>query len=258
MKRRRDSRGSGARSLSVRIPARDYRSSGSEVAFGSGVHLRGILLDIDGTLVDSNDIHARCWMEAFRKFGKTFDHDLVRHQIGKGGDLLVPDLLSGREMRKFGDQLREYRGRLFREKYMKSVKPFPGVVDALGRLHRRGIALALASSADEEEVEYYVQLLGVEDIVATTTSKGDAEHSKPSPEIFEAALERLGTGAAHTLVVGDTPYDVLAAHRASLSIAAVLSGGFERGLLSKAEFLFAGVEELEEKIDSIDDYYRQE
>jgi HAD superfamily hydrolase (TIGR01549 family) len=219
------------------------------------VNLEGILFDVDGTLVDSNDIHARCWIEAFSHYGKTFEFDLVRHQIGKGGDLLVPDLLNAREMQKFGEELKEYRSELFKKKYMQSVKPFPRVTESLRALSEKDIRLVLASSSNPDEVKYYTKLLGVEDLVKGTTSKGDAEFSKPSPEIFEAGLKRLRTKPEWTLVVGDTPYDVLAAHRAALPIAAVLCGGFERELLEKAEFIFRDVEELVNKIEEVDEYF---
>ena len=217
-----------------------------------------LLFDIDGTLVDSNDIHTDCWVEAFAHFGKTVPRDLMRHQIGKGGDLLVPDLCNAREMRRFGEKLKKFRGELYKKKYMERVRPFPGVSQCLREIHERGIKLALASSANPDEVQYYTGLLGIGDLIEAATSKKDAKHSKPSPEIFEAALDRAGTDADSTLVAGDTPYDILAAHRGSLAVAAVLCGGFERELLSKAEFLFADVEELVRKIDVIDDYFRSE
>jgi HAD superfamily hydrolase (TIGR01509 family) len=229
--------------------------SGSKVALPPLVRIQGILFDIDGTLVDSNDIHARVWVEAFHHFGKTIEFEAVRSHIGKGGDLLVPDLLNAREMRAFGEKLKEYRGDLFKDKYMKTVRPFPRAGENLRILHDRGVRLVLSSSADPEEVEYYSGLLGVEDLLKGTTSKEDAEFSKPSPEIFQAGLKRLKTDPARTLVVGDTPYDILAAHRAALPIAAVLSGGFEREDLEKAEFLFDDVEEFVRKIDTVDEYF---
>jgi len=219
------------------------------------VKLQGILFDVDGTLVDSNDAHARCWMEAFAEFGKDFEYEVVRHQIGKGGDLLVPDLLNAREMRSFGEKVKKFRGKLFKERFLADVKPFPGAKRCLRELHERGIKLALASSANPDEVKYYTKLLEAEDLLEGTTSKGDAEFSKPSPEIFRAALDRIGTDPALTLVAGDTPYDVLAAHRVPLPVAAVLCGGFERELLAKAEFLFEDVQELTGKIDKVDDYF---
>jgi phosphoglycolate phosphatase-like HAD superfamily hydrolase len=220
--------------------------------------LEAILFDVDGTLVDSNDIHTRCWIEAFEHFGKALTWDEVRHQIGKGGDLLVPDLLSAREMQRFGDEVQEYRSTLFKERYLPLVKPFPGVKELFGVLRGRGVELALASSSDPEEVEYYTGLLGVGDLIEGSTSKKDAEFSKPSPEIFQAALERTGCDAVSALAVGDTPYDILSAHRAKVAVAAVLSGGFERELLRKAELLFDDVAEMVREIDRIDDYFSHE
>jgi len=222
------------------------------------VKLKAIIFDIDGTLVDSNDIHARCWIEAFEHFDKHFESDVVRNQIGKGGDLLVPDLLNAREMRRFGEALKKFRTDLYKRKYMKDVKPFARVREHFETLHGRGIKLALGSSSNQDEVQYYTELLGVGDLVEGSTSKQDADLSKPSPEIFQAALGKLGTEADNTLTVGDTPYDILASHRASLAIAAVLSGGFERELLTKAEFLFDDVGELVRKIDRIDEYFNNE
>lgn len=219
--------------------------------------LQGIIFDVDGTLVDSNDLHAECWLEAFEHFGKRFDYGLVRGQIGKGGDLLVPDLLNAREMRRFGEQLKKYRTDLYKRKYMPKVRPFPRVRDLFELLHGRGIKLALASSSNPDEVQYYTDLLGVGDLLEGSTSKHDAEFSKPSPEIFEAALERLGTNDAFTFTVGDTPYDILASHRGALPIVAVLSGGFDRSQLTKAEFLFEDVEELGRRIEEIDAYFSE-
>ncbi len=219
--------------------------------------LQALLLDIDGTLLDSNDIHAECWVEAFQHFGKTVPFDVVRHQIGKGGDLLVPDLCTAREMREFGEKVGKYRTDLFKKKYMKTVKPFPRVKQNLEALRARGVRLALASSANAGEVEYYTGLLGVADLIEASTSKDDAEVSKPSPDIFEAALESLGSDPKYTAVVGDTPYDILAAHRMALPVVAVRSGGFEEELLAKAEFLFENVEEMVREIDRVDDYFNQ-
>jgi HAD superfamily hydrolase (TIGR01549 family) len=222
------------------------------------VKLKAILFDVDGTLVDSNNLHVRCWVEAFANFGKKVDDAVVHDHIGKGGDLLVPDLLNAREMRKFGEELKEYRTKLYKDKYLQNVKPFPRIRELFETLRGRGIKLALGSSSNQDEVKYYTALLGVGDLVEGSTSKSDADLSKPSPEIFQAALEKLGTEAGNTLTVGDTPYDILASHRASLAIAAVLSGGFERELLTKAEFLFDDVGELVREIDRVDEYFNNE
>ena len=219
---------------------------------------QALLLDIDGTLVDSNDKHAHCWVEAFAHFGKEVDWNVIRGQIGKGGDLLVPDMLDAREMRRFGEQLKKYRGELWKRSYMKSVKPFPGVQDAVRAIHDRGIKLAFASSSNADEVEYYVELLGVADILEGTTSKADAQLSKPSPEIFEAALERVQSDPARTFAVGDTPYDVLAAHRVPVPIVALRCGGFPEELLARAELIFDDLPTMTRELDRLDDYFREE
>jgi HAD superfamily hydrolase (TIGR01509 family) len=218
------------------------------------VHLQAFIFDIDGTLVDSNDLHATCWLEAFQQFGKSFEYDVIRRQIGKGGDLLVPDLLNAKEMRKFGEALKKYRSKLFKDKFMAQVRPFPRIRETFEALRARGLRIALGSSSNPDEVEYYVELLGVGDLIEGSTSKGDAELSKPSPEIFEAALERTGSDPARTFAVGDTPYDILAAHRVPLPIVAVLCGGFERALLTKAEFLFDDAAQIAAEIRKLDDY----
>jgi HAD superfamily hydrolase (TIGR01509 family) len=210
----------------------------------------GIIFDVDGTLVDSNDLHAKAWQEAFLRFGKDIPIQDIRSHIGKGGDLLVPDLLNGREMRSFGQELMDYRKDVFTGKYLQQVKPFPGIRQIVEQL-AEGRRILLASSADPDEVSHYVKLIGLEDIIEGSTSKKDAEFSKPSPEIFEAAIEKLGTDPARTITVGDTPYDVLASHRAGLTIVAVLSGGFDKQALRKAEFIFRDVAELQSRLGEV-------
>ena len=217
--------------------------------------IKGILFDVDGTLVDSNDLHVQCWLEAFAHFGKALENSVVRRQIGKGGDLLVPDLLNAREMRRFGEKVQKFRGELFRKKYLPQVKPFGFVGDLFGWLEENRIKVVLASSSDPDEVKYYTRLLGVGDLIEGSTSKKDANFSKPSPEIFEAALKQAGTDPEFTLVVGDTPYDILAAHRCALPIVAVLSGGFERDLLAKAEFLFDDAGDITDRYDQLNAYF---
>jgi len=217
-----------------------------------------MLLDIDGTLVDSNDKHVDCWVEAFAHFGKHVEWSEIRVQIGKGGDLLVPDTLNAREMRKFGEDLKKYRGELWKSRYMKTVQPFPHAKEAVRALHERGLKLAFASSSNPDEVEYYVELLGAAEMIEGSTSKEDAQFSKPSPEIFQAALERTGANPERTFAVGDTPYDILAAHRIPLPAIAVLSGGFPREQLAKAEYLFPDVGAMVKELDRLDEYFNVE
>ncbi|HKQ51027.1 MAG TPA: HAD family hydrolase [Pyrinomonadaceae bacterium] len=189
--------------------------------------IKAVIFDIDGTLVDSVDLHARAWQEAFRRFGKEIPYERVRHQIGKGGDQLMPVFFSAEELDRFGEELEKYRGELFKREYLSRVRAFPRVRELFLKLKGEGKRLALASSAKEEELGVYKKIADIEDLVEEETSSDDADKSKPHPDIFEAALERLDdVEAAEALVVGDTPYDAQAAGKLSLRTIGVLCGGF--------------------------------
>lgn len=189
--------------------------------------IKAVIFDIDGTLVDSVDLHARAWQEAFRHFGREFPFEEVRRQIGKGGDQLMPVFLSKEELERFGEELEEYRGELFKREYMPRVRAFPEVRALFERVRRGGRRVVLASSAKADEVEVYKRIANVEGLVEEETSADDAERSKPHPDIFAAALERLGDVAAEeALVVGDTPYDAEAAGKLRLRTLGLLCGGF--------------------------------
>ena len=196
--------------------------------FVRGVQVvKAIIFDIDGTLVDSVDLHARAWQEAFAHFGKHFAFDDVRYQIGKGGDQLLPVFLSEKEIEEFGEELTEYRGELFKREYFSRVVVFPRVRELFERVLRDGKKIALASSAKKDELKEYKRIANIEDLVEEEASADDAEKSKPHPDIFEAALEQLGdVEPSEAIVVGDTPYDAEAALKAGLRTVGVLSGGF--------------------------------
>jgi HAD superfamily hydrolase (TIGR01509 family) len=189
--------------------------------------VKAVIFDIDGTLVDSVDLHARAWQEAFAHFGKQFSFERVRYQIGKGGDQLLPVFLSEREIEEFGDELTEHRGELFKREYLPRVVAFPRVRELFERIRRDGKSVALASSAKKGELKEYKRIANIEDLVEEETSADDADKSKPHPDIFEAALEQLGdVEPSEAIVVGDTPYDAEAAGKAGLKTIGVLSGGF--------------------------------
>jgi HAD superfamily hydrolase (TIGR01509 family) len=197
--------------------------------------LKAVIFDVDGTLVDSNLAHVEAWREAFAHYGKALCADEVHAQIGKGGDQLMPVFLSRHEIERFGDELERLRAELFTRDYLPGVEPFPKVRELFERLKGDGVQIALASSAKEAEIEHHQKTLHVEDLVDVATSKDDAEHSKPCPDIFETALARLdGVASNEAIVVGDTPYDVIAAARCGLTTLAVLSGGFAEEVLRDA------------------------
>jgi HAD superfamily hydrolase (TIGR01549 family) len=189
--------------------------------------IKAVIFDVDGTLVDSVDLHARAWQEAFAHFGKQVKYERVRSQIGKGGDQLLPVFFSKKELDEFGEELEKYRGELFKRDYLPRVKAFPSVRELFERIKRDGLALALASSAKQEELSAYKRIANIEDLVEEETSADDAEKSKPHPDIFEAALERLDDiKPSEAIVVGDTPYDAEAAGKAGIKTIGFLSGGF--------------------------------
>jgi HAD superfamily hydrolase (TIGR01509 family) len=186
-----------------------------------------ILFDIDGTLLDSNDLHARAWAEVFRRHGHEVPIEAVRRQIGKGADKLMPVFLPEDEVKRVGEKLKKERVALFREKYLPQAHVFPKVRDLFERLAADGKQVALASSATGPELNEYKERLGIADLLDAHTSADDAERSKPDPDIFLAALHRLGDpDRAETVVVGDTPYDAEAGRKAGLRVVGVTCGGW--------------------------------
>ena len=197
--------------------------------------ITAVIFDIDGTLVDSVDLHAEAWQVALERFGKQVSFAEVRRQIGKGGDQLMPVFLSAREMEKFGDELEQYRSKLFKKEYLPRVTAFPGVRQLFERIRQDQKRIALASSAKEDELKTYKTIAGIHDLIEAETSSDDAERSKPYPDIFEAALEELGDVAPDKiLVIGDTPYDAQAAGKANLRTVGLMSGGWNEEELRQA------------------------
>ena len=200
--------------------------------------VKAVLFDIDGTLVDSNDLHVAAWQDVFRGIGATFDDQTVHDQIGKGTDMLIPTLLPDKDEAE-QEALGKAHGAAFKDRYIGRVKPFAGAHDLLARVRDAGIEVVLASSASGEELEHYLDLLDVRDMVATSTTSDDVENTKPAPDIFAVALEKLGktigsVTASEVIVVGDTPYDVEAARKNGIATIAVRSGKFPDEVLRAA------------------------
>jgi HAD superfamily hydrolase (TIGR01509 family) len=217
-----------------------------------GPRPRAALFDVDGTLVDTNDLHAAAWREAFGHFGLDRPFEAIRWQIGKGGDNLIPALFPDLpEARR--EEIEEHRSDLFRRCYLPRAAPFPGVRPLFERLAGDGVRIVLASSSNSEEVDFYLGLIGCEDLVAAKTSKDDVESSKPCPDIFETALAKAApVGADEAAVVGDTPWDAQAAGRLGLRTIGFRSGGFPDEALSAAGAcaLYDGPEDLLRRYDS--------
>src|SRR2546423_325184 len=154
--------------------------------------IKAVIFDIDGTLVDSVDLHAQAWKETFKEYGKDVPYQQVRHQIGKGGDQLLPVFFSKEELEEFGEEMEEHRSKLFMREYLPRVRPFPKVRELFERIKAEGKQIALASSAKDDELKAYKKIAGIEDLVEEETSADDADKSKPHPDIFKAALDKLG------------------------------------------------------------------
>jgi HAD superfamily hydrolase (TIGR01549 family) len=193
------------------------------------------IFDVDGTLVDSVDLHAKAWQEAFAQFGKKISLHQIRRQIGKGADQLLPVFFSKQELDEVGQELDEYRSELFKKEYLPQVKGFPKVRELFQRIKRDHKRIALASSAKSEELEIYKKVAKVADLIEDETSSQDADKSKPHPDIFEAALQRLpGITLDQVIVVGDTPYDAEAAAKANLQTIGFLCGVWNEKHLRQA------------------------
>lgn len=194
-----------------------------------------VIFDVDGTLLDSVDVHAMSWVDAFHDYGHQVRFEEVRRQIGKGGDQLMPVFMTRKEIDEYGEELEAHRGRILKKKYLPLIRPFPDVRALLERVRADGKQVALASSATRDDLATYKKIANIEDLVDVETSSDDAKRSKPHPDIFQAALDRLGSVRAdHTIAVGDTPYDAEAAAKAGIRTIGVLCGGWSGDDLTRA------------------------
>jgi HAD superfamily hydrolase (TIGR01549 family) len=215
--------------------------------------IHAAIFDLDGTLVDSNELHVLAWHDTFRHFHKDIPLEQLREQIGKGGDQYLPVFLDEREMREFGKQVDEYRGEIFKKKYLPHVRPFPKVRELFERLRGDGKKIALASSGKEDEVRHYEKLLGIKGLVDSMTTVDQVVHSKPKADVFIAALKTLGSVRSdEAIAIGDTPYDVSAAKKIELPVIGLLCGGFPEQVLRDegAVAIFRDPEDL------LDRYYQ--
>lgn len=197
--------------------------------------LKGAIFDIDGTLIDSVDAHAESWSKAFAEHGYTVSAAQARGQIGKGADNLLPVFLDEAAIARDGEALEKAHDRVFHEQYIQSVRPFPMVRELFQALHDRGVRLALASSSTAADIEHYKTVLGIENLLDTASSSEDVENTKPAPDIFQVAMDRLlPLDHERTLAFGDTPWDAQAAARVGLRTIGLRCGGFPDDELEKA------------------------
>jgi HAD superfamily hydrolase (TIGR01549 family) len=197
---------------------------------------KAAIFDLDGTLLDSVDLHALAWHEAMVKFGHDVSFEQARSHIGKGGDKLIPEFLSEDAQRDHGKELEEWRGKRFKSEYLPLVRSFSAVPELLRRVRDAGLRVAIGSSANKEELEKYLDIARIADLVDVKTSSEDAEESKPAPDIFEIVLKKLGLEGRDAIAIGDSPYDAEAAGKAKIATIGVLCGGFTEASLREAAF----------------------
>jgi len=194
----------------------------------------GVIFDMDGTLLDSNELHIASWQQALEKFGKHFNHEQIHRQIGQGGDNLLPSLLSKEEYAFMGNAIEEEKLNLYLKHGMINyARPFAMVPELLKSLQAEHIKIAIATSCKREELERCLQILNIRELVDVTVCADDVMESKPNPAVFFVAARRLNVPVSRIIVVGDTPYDVIAARLIGLPCIGVLSGGFSRDILQK-------------------------
>ncbi len=217
---------------------------------GLGFTMAVVVLDIDGTLVDTNYQHALAWFRAFRKHEIVLPVWRIHRHIGMGGDQLVEALTDEDTDRRCGDDIRSDESDLYME-LIGEVEPMQGSRKLIEDLRARDHVVVLASSAKEKEVDHYLDLLDARELANGWTTSADVEATKPEPDLIRAALECVDGSPDDAVMVGDTPWDIHAARRASVPTIAVLTGGFAIEELeeSGAAAVFESVSALRDRLD---------
>ena len=210
---------------------------------------RAALLDVDGTLIDTNYQHAIAWYRAFRRHAIVLPVWRIHRHVGMGGDQLVPALVGSETDEEQGDRIRDTRDELYRE-LIDEVEPLEGARDLIVDLKERGFATVLASSSPQHEIDHYLDLLDARELADAWTTNDDVEATKPEPDLVRAALDRAGTGDA--VMVGDTPWDVESARKAGIETVTLVTGGYSEQELrdAGAAAVYQSVGELRRNLDA--------
>lgn len=189
-------------------------------------HLLAVLVDIDGTLIDSNDAHARAWIRAMKTYGHEIPFEQVRPLIGKGGDKMLKELLNLADDSSLGKALSTERGRVFKEAELHALQPTPGARELLLKIKAQGLKVVVATSAKPEETSALLRQAGLDDLIDHEADSGDADQSKPDPDIVQSALRKADIRPSSAIMLGDTPYDIEAATKAGVPVIALRCGGW--------------------------------
>ena len=210
---------------------------------------KAALLDVDGTLIDTNYQHALAWYRAFRRHGIVLPIWRIHRSIGMGGDQLVPALVGEDTDREQGDEIRETRGEIYKE-LIGEVEPLHGSRDLIVDLKERGAQVVLASSSPQDELDHYLELLDARELADAWTTKDDVEQTKPAPDLVRAAMDKAEADEA--VMIGDTRWDIEAAAKAGVETVAVMTGGWSEDELldAGAVVVFESVDDLRQRFDS--------
>ncbi len=211
--------------------------------------VQAVLLDVDGTLVDSNDAHAHAWVQAFADEGIEVEFARVRRCIGMGGDKLMPEVSGITEETERGTRISQRRGEIFKREWLPRLAAFPDAARLVEALKARGFTVVAASSAKEDELRLLLEIAGAASLLDAATSSDDADESKPDPDILLAALQRAGAPAGAAIMIGDTPYDVESGARAGVRVLAFRCGGWSDADLDGAAAVYDGPWELLARLD---------
>jgi HAD superfamily hydrolase (TIGR01509 family) len=211
--------------------------------------LDGVIFDIDGTLVDSNDAHAQSWVDTFAEAGYDVPFDVVRPLIGMGADKLLPKTVGIRHDSDKGKKLIKRRSEIFRQKYLPNLRPLDGSRALVLRVRSDGLKPIFATSAKDDELKSLLEAAEVADLMEEKATASDARKSKPDPDIVEAAIEESGIEAANLVMIGDTPYDIEAAGRAGIRAIGFRSGGWGDEALRGAVEIYDGPADLLARYD---------
>jgi HAD superfamily hydrolase (TIGR01509 family) len=222
----------------------------ARLKFTGVARVRGALLDVDGTLLDSNDAHAAAYVDALRACGIEREFQELRRRIGMGSDRILPELAGVDEESELGKRITETKSALFRERYLPGLQPVRGARELVERLRAQGLKLVVASSASGDELRSLLEAARVADLLKAAVTSDDAEESKPAPDIVEAAVSRADLSRDELLMLGDTPYDVKAARAAGVGIVAVRSGGWDDEALAGALAIYDDPADLLAHLDT--------
>jgi len=206
--------------------------------------IKGVIFDIDGTLVDSNDAHAQSWVDTFAEAGYDVPFDVVRPLIGMGGDKLLPKTIGKSRDSEEGKKLVKRRSEIFRERYLPHLRPLKGARELVLRVRSDGLKAVVATSAKEEELKGLLKAAQVDDLMEEEATASDADRSKPDPDIVHAAIEQSGISSEYLVMIGDTPYDIEAASKAHVRTIAFRSGGWKDDALKGAVEIYNGPDDL--------------